>query len=82
MKDINNKKVVVIGSGLGGLISATLLAQSGYEVSVYEKNETLGGRLNYKKRDGYFIDTGPSWLMIIIQWKQIFAVLGLIYTKN
>ena len=72
-----DKKGIVIGSGLGGLVSATLLAQSGYDVTVYEKNATLGGRLNYKQRDGFFIDTGPSWLMTIDLWRQIFDVLDL-----
>ncbi len=72
----DSKKVVIIGSGIGGMVSAALLAQSGYEVEVYEKNEHLGGRLNYRERDGYFIDIGPSWFMQLDAWEQTFQVLG------
>lgn len=52
MKLSKNKKVVVIGSGFGGLSAAALLAKKGYEVHVYEKNSMPGGRagLLAKKR--------------------------------
>jgi phytoene desaturase len=76
------KKVAVIGSGLGGLVSATLLAHSGFQVQVYEKNNHLGGRVNYFKKDGYHVDTGPSWLMTIDLWQQIFNVLGLDFDRD
>jgi diapolycopene oxygenase len=39
-----NKSVIVIGGGLGGLSAAISLAQKGYAVSLYEKNEHVGGK--------------------------------------
>ena len=39
-----NKKVVVIGAGIGGLGTAGLFAKKGYDVTVLEKNDRLGGR--------------------------------------
>ncbi|HQX57200.1 MAG TPA: FAD-dependent oxidoreductase, partial [Pyrinomonadaceae bacterium] len=39
-----NKKVIIIGSGIGGLGTAGLFAKKGYEVTVFEKNANLGGR--------------------------------------
>ncbi len=51
-------RVAVIGSGIGGLLSANLLAESGYYVEVYEKLPFIGGRftsINYK---GYEVSTG------------------------
>ncbi len=39
------KTVVVIGGGLGGLSAAVSLAQNGFDVSLYEKNQHLGGKL-------------------------------------
>jgi diapolycopene oxygenase len=67
----NHKKVVVIGGGLGGLSAAISLAQSGYQVSLYEKNDHLGGKLNRTEQDGFGFDLGPS----ILTMKQIFERL-------
>ncbi|MDZ7766223.1 MAG: NAD(P)-binding protein [Melioribacteraceae bacterium] len=40
------KKVAVIGGGLGGLSAAARLAVMGFEVDLFEKNETVGGKAN------------------------------------
>lgn len=56
------KKVVIIGGGLGGLSAAVSLAQKGFEVSLYEKNSHLGGKLNRLEQDGFGFDLGPSIL--------------------
>ncbi len=55
-------KVIVVGAGLGGLSAAISLASEGYDVEVYEKNDKVGGKLNYLKRDGFSFDLGPSIL--------------------
>ena len=47
------KRVIVIGSGLGGLSAAISLAQEGYEVTIHEKNAQIGGKLNQLKAQGY-----------------------------
>lgn len=51
-------KVVIVGAGLGGLATAALLAQDGFDVAVYEKTQTLGGRAISKKVAGYWLDSG------------------------
>lgn len=38
------RRVIIIGSGIGGLACACLLAKRGYEVDVFEKNKTIGGK--------------------------------------
>jgi phytoene dehydrogenase-like protein len=38
------KSAVIIGSGIGGIATAIYLAKNGYNVSVFEKNSTAGGR--------------------------------------
>jgi len=43
----NGKKVAVIGAGPAGLVAANDLNQKGYEVTVFEKNESAGGLLRY-----------------------------------
>lgn len=54
------KKVLVIGSGLGGISSAISLASEGYNVEIFEKNDKIGGKLNFLERDGFKFDLGPS----------------------
>jgi phytoene desaturase len=55
-----DNKAVIIGSGIGGLASAIRLAVKGFEVSVYERNEYPGGKLNWFKLEDYCFDAGPS----------------------
>ena len=54
-------KISIIGSGFSSLSAACYLAKEGYEVSVYEKNKTVGGRARQLKKDGFTFDIGPSW---------------------
>ena len=52
------KNVVIIGAGLGGLFTGAILAKEGFEVSVLEKNATIGGGLQSFRRFGETFDTG------------------------
>ncbi|MGM9873421.1 MAG: FAD-dependent oxidoreductase [Bacilli bacterium] len=47
IKEKNDKKVAIVGSGPGGLSLAALLAKDGYQVDIYEKEKSLGGYLRY-----------------------------------
>jgi len=53
-------KIAVIGSGIGGLAIAARLAKKGYDVTLYEKNATPGGKVSQIRERGYRFDTGPS----------------------
>lgn len=53
---------VIIGSGLGGLQCAYILADHGYSVCVLEKNQQLGGSLQVFSRDKTVFDTGVHYL--------------------
>lgn len=53
-------KVAVIGSGIGGLATSIRLALKNYDVSVFEANSYLGGKLSSFEKDGFTFDTGPS----------------------
>ncbi len=55
-------KIIIIGAGLGGLSAAVRLAKSGYSITVLEKNETVGGKINLLETGGYKFDTGASLL--------------------
>ena len=55
------KQITIIGSGFSSVAAACYLAHSGYEVCVYEKNDTLGGRARQYIHDGFKFDMGPTW---------------------
>lgn len=55
------KSVIVIGSGFAGLSAASFLAREGYDVTVLEKNDQLGGRARIWEKEGFTFDMGPSW---------------------
>ena len=54
--------VVIVGSGLGGLVSAVILAKEGYSVCVLEKNNQYGGNLQTFVRDKTIFDTGIHYI--------------------
>ncbi|NGX83310.1 NAD(P)/FAD-dependent oxidoreductase [Aequorivita sp. KMM 9714] len=54
--------VVIIGSGLGGLVSAIILAKEGYSVCVLEKNQQFGGNLQTFSRNKTIFDTGVHYI--------------------
>ena len=55
------KKVIIIGSGFSSLSAAAYLAKEGFDVTIYEKNNTVGGRARQLKKEGFTFDMGPSW---------------------
>ena len=55
------KKINIIGSGFSSLAAACYLAQQGHDVTIFEKNATIGGRARQLKRNGFTFDIGPSW---------------------
>ncbi len=56
-----SKKIVIIGSGFSSLSASCYLAQLGYDVEIFEKNSTIGGRARQLKKEGFTFDIGPSW---------------------
>ncbi len=73
---VKNKSVLIIGGGLGGLSAAISLAQSGYDVSLYEKNHHIGGKLNRLEQDGFGFDLGPSILTMPKVFEKLFSASG------
>ena len=55
------KNIAIIGSGFSSLSAACYLAKNGHKVTVFEKNEELGGRARQFKAKGFTFDMGPSW---------------------
>ena len=71
-----SKKVVVIGSGFSGLSAACFLAKQGYEVTVLEKNDSIGGRARKFSAEGFTFDMGPSWYWMPEVFENFFNAFG------
>ncbi|MGB3608228.1 phytoene desaturase family protein [Psychroserpens sp.] len=56
-----SKTVAIVGSGFASLSASCYLAQAGYNVNIFEKNDTVGGRARQIKKQGFTFDIGPSW---------------------
>jgi phytoene dehydrogenase-like protein len=72
--------VVVIGSGVGDLITANILAKQGYKVCVLEKNKQVGGALQVYVRKRVIFDTGVHYIGGLDKGQnlyQIFRYLGI-----
>ncbi len=70
------KKVVVIGAGFAGLSVATKLAAEGFDVTVLEKNTTIGGRCRVFNENGFTFDMGPSWYWMPDVFERFFGEFG------
>lgn len=77
------RDVAVIGGGVGGLISSTLLSRSGLDVLLLEKNSNCGGRMNTEfishpsvMNITYRFDVGPSLLLLPDVYKETFDLIG------
>jgi phytoene desaturase len=71
-----NKRVAVVGAGIGGLAAAIRLAAMGFEVEVFEKNAQLGGRVGRLEAEGFSFDTGPSLLLMTDTYRELFRFAG------
>lgn len=69
-------KVSVIGSGFSGLASACFAAKSGHQVTVFEKNEHIGGRARAFSAEGFMFDMGPSWYWMPDVFDKFFEQFG------
>lgn len=71
-----SKTISIIGSGFSSLSASCYLAQAGYKVSIFEKNETVGGRARQLVKDGFTFDIGPSWYWMPDIFEKFFNDFG------
>ncbi|MFZ3589167.1 phytoene desaturase family protein [Bacillus sp. DJP31] len=67
-----SKSIAIVGAGPGGLAAAMILASSGYDVQVFEKRDTVGGRNSAIEIEGYTFDMGPTFLSMPHILEEIF----------
>ena len=72
----HSEKVTIIGSGIAGISSAIRLAAIGKEVSVYEANNYLGGKMYEWNHEGFRFDMGPSVFTMPEYVEDLFKLCG------
>jgi phytoene desaturase len=70
------KRFAIVGAGLGGLALALRLAHRGHDVTVYEKNDGVGGRNRSLTVGECHFDGGPTLLMMLDPFRKLFADVG------
>jgi len=70
------RRVAVIGSGLGGLTTALLLSRKGFSVKVFEMANIPGGKANSLRINNFRFDTGPSLITMPFVLEEVFKISG------
>ena len=73
---MKKQKIIVIGSGFGGLGSAIRLAAKGHDVTIFEKRDKLGGRAYQYEINGFKFDGGPTVITAPYIFDEIFEAAG------
>ncbi len=70
------KKIIVIGSGFGGLAASLRLKAKGYEVTLVEKHSDLGGRARVFKKGDFIYDGGPTVITAPYLFEELFSLFN------
>jgi len=73
------KEILIVGSGLAGLSTALRLNRMGYKVTIVEKNDQPGGRLNIFEKDGFKFDLGPTFFSMSYEFDELVRSTGIKY---
>lgn len=73
------KSAIIIGSGIGGLSTAVRLLSNGYDVTIFEKESTIGGKTNRLVCEPFIFDLTASILMNREIFEEVFTYAGLDY---
>ncbi len=74
--------VVIIGSGLGGLVCGTILSKEGKRVCIVEKNEQIGGSLQTFRREGVTFDTGVHYIGGLSKENSLYKIFNYLGIMN
>lgn len=68
--------ITIIGSGFSGLAASAYLAKVGHNVTIFEKNNQIGGRARVFQENGFLFDMGPSWYWMPDAFENFFNAFG------
>jgi phytoene desaturase len=70
------KKIIVIGSGFGGLAASLRLKAKGHKVTLVEKHPDLGGRARVFKKGEFIYDAGPTVITAPYLFEELFSLFN------
>jgi len=70
------KKIIIIGSGFGGIASALRMRAKGFKVTLVEKHPDLGGRARVFKRGKFIYDGGPTVITAPYLFDELFSLFN------
>jgi len=73
---MTGKRIIIVGGGVGGLTAAIRLRALGHHVTIFERNDVVGGKLAAYERDGYTFDIGPSLVTLPYLFDEVFRTAG------
>lgn len=73
---MRDKRIVIVGAGPGGLTAGMILARRGFDVTIVEKKDRVGGRNAALEFGGFSFDTGPTFLHQKFTLDEVFAEAG------
>jgi phytoene desaturase len=71
---VETKRIIVVGSGFGGLSAAIRLASRGHQVTLFEKRDQLGGRAYVYRQDGFTFDGGPTVITAPFMFDELWTI--------
>jgi len=69
---VSQKKIIIVGAGIGGLSAAIRLAAQGHSVTMLERQAQVGGKMNRVEMNGFRFDTGPSLITMPYVLEDLF----------
>ncbi|WP_117161757.1 NAD(P)/FAD-dependent oxidoreductase [Paraliobacillus sp. X-1268] len=70
-------EIAIVGAGIGGLTAALLLEKQGHKISIYEKEDRLGGRVVFQSNGEFTIDQGPTIVLLPDMIREILGEAGI-----
>ncbi len=70
------KKIIIIGSGFGGLAASLRLRAKGYDVTLVEKHPDLGGRARVFRKGNFIYDGGPTVITAPYLFQELFSLFN------
>ena len=71
-----SRSVLVIGAGFGGIASALRMRARGYDVTLIDRLNAIGGRAQVFERGGFRHDAGPTVITAPFLFDELFALFG------
>jgi len=73
---MKKKNIIVIGSGFGGLATASRLLSGGHSVQIFEKRDKPGGRAYVYEKNGFTFDGGPTVITAPFMFDELYSAAG------